>query len=358
MAKRRILEIPSTADLQRMEAEFRQEAAPMRAGVAPIAKVAAETAAAIDPRPAAERAAAARDRTEAEAWRDAGERGLLMEELALDQIEADALVRDRVVIDAEELEELKSSIARNGLRLPIEVFARPGEARPYGLLSGYRRLMAMRALHALTGDPRHGVIRAILREPDAMGGAFAAMVEENEIRSGLSHYERGRIAVVAAQQGAFANPEAAVDSLFPVASKAKRSKIRSFALIYEELGDMLRFPDMIREKEGLRLAQALRDGGEAMLRDGLARIDARDPAAEAVAIETVLAELDRPERDLRKGGRPRREAGPRIETSTGFTLSAEQDAKGWYLRIGGRRTVDQVLVNRLMREIEHLLERP
>lgn len=103
-----------------------------------------------------------------------------------------------------------------------------------------------------------------------MGGAFAAMIEENEIRSSLSHFERGRIAVIAAQQGAFANVEASVEALFQQASKAKRSKIRSFALIFEELGDMLAFPEALREKDGLRLATGLRDGAERALREALA----------------------------------------------------------------------------------------
>ncbi len=222
MAKRRNLEIPSTEDLQRMEAEFGQAPALPRAASVPIAQVAAEAAAGFDPRSADVRAGAARDRAEAESFRAAKGRGLVMLDLDLAEIDADALVRDRVVIDAEEMEELKASIARNGLRLPVEVFERAGEGARYGLLSGYRRLMAVRALHALTGEDRHARIKAVLREPEAMGGSFAAMVEENEIRAGLSHYERGRIAVIAAQQGAFANVEAAVDALFPVASKAKR----------------------------------------------------------------------------------------------------------------------------------------
>lgn len=358
MAKRRILEIPSSADLQRMEEDFSRAPVAPRPGVAPIAQVAAETAAVYDPRSAEARTDAARDKATADSYRAAEAKGLILRELPLAEIDADALVRDRVVIDAEELEELKASIAKTGLRLPVEVFAQPGQGRPFGLLSGYRRLMAVRALHELTGEARYATIQAVVREPEAMGGAFAAMIEENEIRASLSHYERGRIAVIAAQQGAFANPEAAVDALFPVASKAKRSKIRSFALIFEELGDMLKFPDLIREKEGLRLAQALRDGAEAALREGLAEADPRDPTAEAEALERLLAEIDRPAPDPRKGGRPKRETGPKAETSSGFVLSAEQDARGWYIRVGGRRSVDRALLDSLVREMQRLLERP
>lgn len=353
MAKRRNLEVPSFEDLARMEAEFQTDTPAPRMAAAPIAQVAAETAAAFDPRPAAERLEAARDKVEAQGYREAQGKGLVMLELPLDQIEADALVRDRVVIDAEELEELKSSIARNGLRLPVEVFARD---EGFGLLSGYRRLMAVRALRDLTRDPRYDTIKAVQRDPGAMGGSFAAMVEENEIRAGLSHFERGRIAVIAAQQGAFANVEAAVDALFPVASKAKRSKIRSFALIFEELGDMLRFPDLIKEREGLRLAQALRDGAEAQLREALAEAAPKDAEDEAAQIAAILGDLETPRPDPRKGGRPKREQGPRMSLSSGYVLAAEQDARGWAIRLGGDRLIDRELVEVLVGELRRLLE--
>lgn len=356
MAKRRNLEVPSAAAIQAMEAEF-DRAPGLRGPMAPIAQVAAESAAALDARPAELRAELARDKAEAEAWREAQGRGLVLLDLPLDQIEADALIRDRVVLDAAELDELQGSIARNGLRLPVEVFARPGE-KPYGLLSGYRRLLALRALHALNPDGRYATVKAVLRDPEAMGGSFAAMVEENEIRAGLSHYERGRIAVIAAQQGAFANTEAAVEALFPVASKAKRSKVRSFALIFEELGDMLRFPDLLREKDGLRLAQTLREGGEARLREALERTEVASAEEEARLITAVLDSLAAVPRDPRKGGRPKRDSGPRRETSTGFVISAQQDAQGWAIRLGGRRVVDRDLVEVLVRELERLLERP
>ncbi|VDC20147.1 ParB/RepB/Spo0J family partition protein [Pseudogemmobacter humi] len=315
--------------------------------VAPIAQVAAETA--------SERAEAARDRQDAGAFRYARARGLVLMEIPLDEIEADALVRDRAALSAEEMEELKSSIARNGLRLPVEVFALPGGG--YGLLSGYRRVMAFRALKSLTKDARYDRIRAILREPGAMGGAFAAMVEENEIRAGLSQFERGRIAVIAAQQGAFLNVEAAVDGLFPMASRAKRSKIRSFALIFEELGDMLAFPDSIREKDGLRLATALREGAEARLREHLACERPETPEEEAALIEAALAGLTPKAPDPRKGGRPRRAAARRVVLSSGYELEAQEDARGWSIRLGGR-IVDRELVETVIREISRLLERP
>ncbi|TCS62793.1 ParB family chromosome partitioning protein [Primorskyibacter sedentarius] len=359
MAKRRKLEAPSPEDLTRIEEELLLKPGAARGG-APIAQVAADSAGAFDPRPAEQRAEAAKNRVDAERLRDAEGRGLVMFEVPLDEIDADALVRDRVVLDVEEMEELKASIAKGGLRLPIEIFELKEEGRGfrYGLLSGYRRLKAFRDLHALTHEDSFARIKAVLRDPEAMGGTFAAMVEENEIRASLSHYERGRIAVIAAQQGAFVNAEEAVNALFPMASKGKRSKIRSFALIFEELGDMLTFPDLIKEKDGLKIAAALREGGEAKLREALAERVPDNPAEEAELIAAALEGFERKE-DPKRGGRPRK-AQVRSTPKTlgsGISLRAEQDAKGWYIRIGGR-AVDGELIEVAMAELERLLDAP
>lgn len=153
MAKRRKLEAPSTDDLNRIESEFRRETAPRGPLTAPIAQIAADSAAAHDPRPADLRAEVARDKADAEVLRDAQGRGLVMAELSIDEIDADAMVRDRVVLDAAEMDELKGSISKTGLRLPIEVYElpEPEGALRYGLLSGYRRLKAVRDLRALNG---------------------------------------------------------------------------------------------------------------------------------------------------------------------------------------------------------------
>ncbi|MCR8550654.1 ParB N-terminal domain-containing protein [Salipiger sp. P9] len=357
MAKRRKLEAPSAEELSRIEAEL-TEGTPPRA---PIAQVAGEAARAHDPRPAALREAAARDRADAETLRAARDRGLVMLELPVAEIDADALVRDRVVMDAAELDELKGSIAKGGLRLPVEVFETGAAEGPrYGLLSGYRRLRAFRDLHAMTGDPAYTRIKAVIRSPEAMGGTFAAMVEENEIRASLSQYERGRIAVIAAQQGAFVNTEEAVAALFPMASKAKRSKIRSFALIFEELGDMLTFPDLIKEKDGLKLATALRDGAEAAIREGLAERVPETPQEEAETIAAILAGLEPAEADPARGGRPRKGAAPRAASralSSGVRLRAAEDGQGWYIRLQGAR-VDRELVELVLAELERMLEAP
>ena len=377
MAKRRRLETPSADDLSRIEEEFRRETSgrPVHA-VAPIAQVAAETAGLVEQRPLEARTEAARDRADAEALRAALAQGLVMEEIPLSEIVPDSLIRDRTVMDAAELDELVNSIAAHGLRLPVEVYRlagqgaaegegdRAGEAGPrYGLLSGYRRYLAVERLCRMMEGTKFATIRAIVRDPATMGGAFVAMVEENEVRSTLSPYERGRIAVIAAQNGAFVNAEAAVDTLYASASKAKRSKIRSFAQVFEELGDLLRFPEDLTERQGLRIATALRAAGERRLRAALEAGQGASPEEEWALLEAAMSDAEAAPRNLRRGGRPRKAAQPAsdwadarvIKLSTGWTLRAETDGRGPLIRIEGRALAAEVLED-VLESIRRCLE--
>jgi ParB-like chromosome segregation protein Spo0J len=181
--------------------------------------------------------------------------GRLVQSLPLAAIEDDHLIRDRVIGDQDEMTALKESLRARGQQQPIDVVDLGGGR--YGLISGWRRLSALRELHAETGEARFGHVQALLRRPDGASDAYLAMVEENEIRAGLSHYERARIAALAAEQGVFSSPQEALRHLFANASRAKRSKIGSFMVLHRELGDVLAFPAAIPERLGLALAQAL-----------------------------------------------------------------------------------------------------
>ena len=194
--------------------------------------------------------------------------------------------------------------------------------------------------------------------------AFAAMVEENEVRAELSHFERGRIAVIAAQQGAFANTEEAVNRLYATGSKAKRSKVRSFALIFEELGDMLEFPEDLTEKRGLRVSAALRLGAEAQLREALSGRPAKDSDEEWAALEPIIVGFESGPRDASRGGRPKskpKELGwtnaKTLQLSSGITIRWAQDSRGHILRFEGRG-IDSEIMKSLMTEIRNLLEKP
>jgi len=368
MAKRKKLEAPSAEEMNQFEEEFRRETSgkgTLGHG-APIAQVAGEAAQQIQTASAEIRAGRARVAAELRELTEARASGLLMAELSLTEVEPDAMVRDRIDLAEDEMTELRQSIAAHGLRLPIEVFelAEPGKGGArYALISGYRRFMAVRALHELTGHEKYEVIRAIIRPRSDADDAFVAMVEENEIRAQLTPFERGRIAVISAQQGAFVNVEDAVNRLYATASKAKRSKVRSFAMIFEDLGDMLTFPESLSEKRGLRLAQALRTGGDASLREALARRVPENSEQEWATIESVIAQaVDAPGPSSR-GGRPRNAApsgwqgADTLKTSSGIIIRRMRDERGYVLRFEGGR-MDNELMDSLMLEIQALLDKP
>ena len=268
MAKRRRLEVPAhVSPGTAPEAKASGFSTPP-----PIAEVAGQSAAL---------AAAEGVLAELEAARADGR---LAQALPLEAVVAEHMVRDRLAADEGEMAALIASIRAHGQRTPIEV-VETGAGR-YGLISGWRRLSALRTLHAETGA--FGTVLAVIRTPKDAGDAYVAMVEENEIRVGLSYYERARIAALAAGRRAFPDAHAAVDALYASGSKAKRSKIRSFLAIHETLGDLLSFPAALPERLGLTIAGALKAGKGATLRAALTP-PAETAEAEMAALAGALA---------------------------------------------------------------------
>ncbi len=261
---------------------------------APIARVAGETA--------AEAALA----EVSEAFARARAEGRLVLVLPLEQVDTGHLVRDRIAADEEEMAPLLASIRDHGQRTPVEVAdLGEGAAGPrYGLISGWRRMQALARLRDETGEPRFGSVLALLRRPAEASEAYVAMVEENEIRQGLSYYERGRIAARAVDLGVFETERQALQRLFASASRARRSKIGSFLALYRALDGALRFPAAIPERLGLALAAALaaQPGAAAALAAALRD----DPPADAAE---EMARLTRFAAGRREGGaRPERGA--------------------------------------------------
>jgi ParB family chromosome partitioning protein len=317
----------------------------------PIAFAAGEAA-----RAGAETARAARELAEAKA------EGRILIDVPLEAVEDGRLPRDRApdAVPAEETHALMASLREHGQRTPAEVA--PLRTGRYGLVSGWRRLAALRALHAETGDPRFGVLRAILRTDIADGqgpAAFVSMVEENEIRLGLTPYERGRIAVLAAEQGAFRSVEAAVDVLFAAGSKAKRSKIRRFAELHRALGDVLRHPTHLSERLGLRTAEALKAGPSAIrrLRGTLSAADpSRSPEAEAETLSRTLDAMlnpgPKPGVSRAKPGRPRRAVVAERRLGPGLTLTELREGDRVLFQLSGEAAGDERVLERMRAALE------
>lgn len=245
-------------------------------GPAPIAQVAGDASA----------IAALQEVTAA--MRDARTEGRLVQNLPLTSIVSDHLTRDRLLADAEELDALVSSIREHGQRTPIEVMELP-DGR-FGLISGWRRLTALERLAKDPGGERFGTVLALLRTPETASDAYISMVEENEIRVGLSYYERARVVALVVEQGVFPTEKIALARLFAAASRAKRSKIGSFLRVFHALDDVLRFPTHLSERQGLALAKALEwDAGAAALRTRLKTAGpAKTPAGELEILQKAL----------------------------------------------------------------------
>jgi len=302
-------------------------AQPARSGLPPIAQVAGDSST----------SAALTELTEAMAR--ARREGRLVQALRLDEVEVGHLVRDRLEAEQEALEELVSSLRRRGQQTPIEVVDRGEAAEPrYGLISGWRRLAALRQLRM--EDDRFDSVLALIRSPQSSSDAYVAMVEENEIRVGLSYYERARIVVKALEQGVYTETKAALQTLFENVSRAKRSKIKSFMTVVETLDGSLRFPTAIGERLGLELARGLAE--DPTLAKRLAqRLEAAAPASAAEEQALLTAALAPPLPETR-AAEPREGAETR-EVLPGLKLS-RQGAHSVTLK---GRLVDAALLDRL-----------
>ncbi len=293
---------------------------PPRAGV-PIARVAAE---------AAGQAALAEV---VETLRRAEAEGRMVLEIPLGEIAADHIARDRIAPDAfdteGEMAALVESLRAHGQRTPIEVTrlrdpaSGPGTdggfalgRLPYGLISGWRRLSALQALHAETGEARFATAKALVRRPASAAEAYVAMVEENEIRLGLSQYERARVAALAVDRGVFPDESAALRALFAGASRAKRSRIRAFVEIFRALDGALAFPAHLPERLGLRVVEQIRAGHAEAIEAALAGGIPSTPEEELSLLERVVDRLEAPGRSTPGG-----------EGETGATRrAADEDA--------------------------------
>lgn len=252
---------------------------PAARNVPPIAQVSGQSA----------EAAALREVTEG--LHQARETGRMVIDLPLEDVVQDHLLRDRMTLERDDLDALKASIAAHGQRIPAEVTPLPGQDGPrrYGLVSGWRRLRALGELHAETGEARFATLRALVRPPEEVADSVVAMIEENEVRSGLSYYERARVVARSVEEGVFADTRTALRTLFATASRAKRSKIGSFLDLYAALDGGLRFPAAIPERLGLGLVAQVRAGRAEALRAALQAAAPATPAEEQDLLTRLVA---------------------------------------------------------------------
>ena len=270
----------------------------------------------------------------------------MLHRLPIDQIDTSALPRDRTQLDPDALRELQTSIAINGLRMPIEVFAIEGP-HPYALISGLRRLTAVANIAQLRGTDAE--IDAFIRTPATLADALTAMVEENDIRQNLTAWERAKIIVTLRNSGDFDTLDAATKALYPNANQSRRQRLRAGALVVEDLDGLLLSPEHLSERQLLRLAAALRADFTPLIIATLEECRAKTPEAQCHALLPVLTEAETPDPTPYRPGRPTRVLRPR----QGFTVRREKTPNGWVLRFTGPEATG-MLMEDVMDEVERV----
>jgi ParB family chromosome partitioning protein len=226
---------------------------------------------------------------DAKAFRAAQGDGRILEVLRVDDIRTDDLPRDRIDLSAtagsDEMEELKASIRARGQKEPIEVFS---SEDGFQLKKGWRRLTALKQLWQETGDTRFAFVTARISSGvvDRID-LYIDMVEENVIREDLSFAEMAQVAITAADdtgmegQGA----EALVGRIFASLHKMKRSYIRSFVFLLQELGDVLPYPKSISRNAGVDVARRIQASPEltSLLRESLASVASAEEQSEVLS---------------------------------------------------------------------------
>jgi ParB family chromosome partitioning protein len=197
------------------------------------------------------------------------------------------------------MEELKASIRARGQREPLELY-RDTRGR-LQLKKGWRRLTALRALHAETGDARftEAVARIDGRAPDreeARIALYVDMVEENAIREDLSFAEMAQLVITARDdpRTGFTSYDEALTRLYGSLHKVKRTYIKQFVTLMHCLGPVLPFPRAVPRDTGVELGRLLRERpglGRAVAArlDGVASAEAQNAALAAAVAEALAA---------------------------------------------------------------------
>lgn len=185
--------------------------------------------------------------------------GLIVDLVPLDLIDAAKIHRDRAGGADMELEELKDSIRSIGLSNPIRV-EKSGDR--YELVQGMRRLTAFRELLGETGHDEFKVIPAgLIGQGETLEGLYRRMVDENLVRKDISFGEMAELArsYAADSQTDCNDPDKAVAILYKSAGYQKRSYIRAFVALLDEIGDALEHAHAIPRSLGLNLRKRMEE---------------------------------------------------------------------------------------------------
>jgi ParB family transcriptional regulator, chromosome partitioning protein len=222
--------------------------------------------------------------------------GLITDLIQTSDVHTDKLTRDRSANVDPELAELKQSIMAVGLSNPIRV---EQTDTGYELIQGYRRLTAFRELAEETGDPRYTRIpAALVPRGEPLVDLYRKMVDENLVRKDLSFGEMANLALAYAHDSGVDMGDA-VSTLYASALKQKKTYIRQFARVLDDLNGALKYPEAIPRALGLEVYKFLdaNPGAAKALSDRLAAQPARDAEAElAILRDGLKAKKPEPKR--------------------------------------------------------------
>lgn len=279
--------------------------------------------------------------------------------IPIDAIDGDALIRDRIGLEPDAFTELRRSILVDGLRNPVELveLAPPpgsdGQTPPrYGLIAGYRRLMALRALRD-DGHDGFETVPAILRDTGDVTELYRLMVEENALRADISPWETARLVAMTVHSRLFPTIEAAVARLHAPASRQKQQRIRYIADLVDDLDGLLAAPETLSERQLLKLAAAVQAGfldpiALALETAGTGSAE-RQWAAIAPYLDEHMAEQAVPPPAPRRPGRPRR----MLRLRETLTVRRERTPGGYVLRFSGPDATSPLL-DEVLDELERI----
>ena len=277
--------------------------------------------------------------------------------IPLSAIAMDALPRDRATLDEAALAELQASVNKDGLRQPIEVWqlTTPADGHSYGLISGLRRLTVHHNLNRLR-PTAFTTIPAFLRNPTSISDAMAAMVAENEIRSDLSPWDKGRMLVQSVEEGIFDTIEAAANALHPTLTRQRRFVLRTYASVVDELQGQIATPERLNHSQLTRLASALRGGLIDLIRQIFKETRGQTLDHQWHALLPTLSEADRHDPEVpatsTSPARPRR----LLDLKQGLTIRRELAKDGWILRFTGDEARKGALMDDVMDHVERLFQ--
>lgn len=271
-----------------------KSATPPRRG--PMATAIGETSASLKERAVIEETIRTENDALAKEHVEAKRAGLIIKQIAVEDVETYKLTRDRSTNQDYELNDLKASISDIGLSNPIQVEAR--KDGKFELIQGFRRLSAYRELLEETGDSeKYGYIPAgIIDEGTSIEDLYRKMVDENLVRKDISFAEMAALAINYAADPATSNDDAekSVAILFKAASYQKRSYIRGFIKLIQSLGGALEFAEYIPRSLGLAVVARLEEepGIGAAIKQDLAPFTNRSVANEMDTLRKYVGDLD------------------------------------------------------------------